>query len=688
MVSADVADDESTTGDRAREPDGGTGSTGVRGWLRVAEPRSSSRFLAVASVVPGLIVGSWVVVAFPLTALGLFRPAIVVPLVVAVAAVVLPLGLRLTRGVGGPGPRWPAMATAAVAIGFTVFAALTHSAHVVPRRDAGSYAQIGYWLAHHPSPFYRVPLAAFGTSPGQLGFASPAFYQHGATVVPQFMTGWPTMLAGAYWAGGWTGLLVLPAIMGGCAVLAAGGLAGRLMGARWAPLAAALTAAAWPVLRSAQETLSEPAALVVLAAGLCLLVDVVTAPRGTPGVGRVAFVAGLVLSAGELIRVDFGVDYAFVLPVIGWLWLTRRPGWWQFLAGSVIGGGLGMLDGAFVTRTYIHVNWSSVKLMLLLLAVMSVAVVAGAVLLRRYGTAWWRRVAPVAAAVVVLVEIGLFVRPYVSTDHSNADPGVRKFVANAQRALGLPVDGTRGYAENSLRWVAWYLGWVTLVAAGIGAVYLTWRVLRGQDRRWLPVLLPLLCTAVLTLVRPGITPDHPWADRRLVVEVLPCVALLATWTTAAVAARVRSRGWRVGAVTVLVAAFVVPMAVALTPVSVERTEQGELAATGQVCGTLGANDTVLLVDQQWMPIVRAQCGLPVAQLLHPSPATVARAAASVRAAGRTPVIAGSQTDSPTPLGLTAYARITLDTREDARELLRRPDSTLPLRLVFWAARPS
>jgi hypothetical protein len=52
------------------------------------------------------------------------------------------------------------------------------------------------------------------------------------------------------------------------------------------------------------------------------------------------------------------------------------------------------------------------------------------------------------------------------------------------------------------------------------------------------------------------------------------------------------------------------------------------------------------------------------------------------------VIAGSQTDDPAPLGLTAYARITLDTREDARELLRRPDSTLPLRLEFWAARPS
>jgi hypothetical protein len=691
VVSADVADDESTTGDRRREPGQDTGLTGVLRRLRTdsSDPElPGDRFLAVASVVPALLVGSWVVVAFPLAALGLFRPAIVLPLAVVVAAVVVPSGLRLTRP-GAGGVRWPGVATAAIAVGFTVFAALTHSGHVVPRRDAGSYAQIGYWLAHHPSPFYRVPLAAFGSTPGQLGFASPAFYQHGATVVPQFMTGWPTMLAGAYWAGGWTGLLLLPTIVGGCAVLAVGGLAGRVLGARWAPLAALLTAVAWPVLRSAQETLSEPAALVVLAGSVCLLVDVVVAANAARGAGGVAFVAGLVLSAGELIRVDFGVDYAFVLPVIGWLWLTGRRGWWQFLAGSVIGGGLGVLDGAFVTRTYIQVNWSSVKLMLLLLAAMAVAVVVGAPALRRYGTAWWRRrVPPVAAGVVVAAAVALFVRPYVSTDHSVTDPGVRTFVANAQRALGLPVDPSRGYAEDSLRWVAWYLGWVTVAAAGIGAVLLTWRVLRGRDRRWLPVLAPFLCPAVLFLVRPGITPDHPWADRRLVVEVLPAVALLATWTTAEVARRVRARNWRVGAVAVLVLAYLVPAAVALTPVSTQRTEQGEVGVTGRVCAALGRDDTVLLVDQQWMPVVRAQCGLPVAQLPHPTAATVAAAAASVRAAGRVPVVAGSQTDDPTPLGLSAYARITLDTREDARELVRRPDSTLPLRLVFWAARPA
>jgi hypothetical protein len=676
---------------------------------------AAGRFLYYASLLPALLATAWVVAAFPLAALGWFQPATVIPLTVLVAAVLLPFGLGLVRRstLILRGPWWSAAATAVIAVGFTVFAALTHSQHVIPRRDAGSYAQIGYWLAHHHGLVYRVPLAAFGSSPGQLGFASPAFYQHGATVVPQFMTGWPTMLAGAYWVGGWTGLLLLPTVVGGCAVLAVGGLAARLVGPRWAPLAALLTAGAWPVLRASQETLSEPLALLTLTAGACLLVDLVLANRKTGATGELAtatalrrrigrhcFALGVVLTGSELVRLDFGVDFAFVLPIVGWLWLTKRPGVLPFLAGSLVGGGLGVLDGAFVTRTYIRVNWSSVRLMLLLLALMAVAVVVAVLLLRRRGRSphdlrWWRRVPPIGLALALLAEIGLFVRPYVSTDHSTTDAGVRSYVESMQRNLHLPVDGTRGYAEQSLRWVAWYLGWLAVAAAGVAAVYLMWRVLRGRDLRWLPILLLYLCPAVLTLVRPGITPDHPWADRRLVVEVLPCVALLAVWTTARLARWTRSyrpsgavaRLVPAALVPVVIAGFLVPMGFALTPVAVERTEQGELATIAKVCEQLTPKDTVLLIDQQWMPIIRSQCGLPVAQLMHPSPKAVAKVAAGVRAAGRAPIIAGSQLDSPGPLHLTPYVRVLLNSHEDERQLVHRPDETTPLHLEFWAARP-
>lgn len=717
MYGVDVADERPTT---ARRPVNGIHRIG-RAIVPPPGPSFADRHdtdrgpggdrtgwvLSVASLVPAMLAMAWVVAGFPLAAFGLFEPGLMLPAFVVVAAVLVPLGLSLVRRSVHTmrGPWWAAAGTVTVAVGFTVFAALSSSAHVIIRRDAGAYAQIGYWLAHHGTPFYDVPLSAFGATPGLLGFASPAFYQDGLAIVPQFMTGWPELLAGADWAGGWTGLLVMPAIVGGCAILAVGGLAARLVGARWAPLAALLTACAWPVLRSSQETLSEPLALLALAASGCLLVDLVLAARkaGSGGVdagdlvlrGRLrrhCFALGLVLTASELVRLDFGIDFAFVLPVVAWLWLTRRPGVLPFLAGSLLGGGLGVLDAAYVTRPYVLVNWSAVRLMLELLAIMSVVAVAGVLLVRRHGRSpldlrWWRWVPPAGAGIVALVEIGLFVRPWVSTDHSTTDPSVFDYVMMLQHALGLPVDGSRGYAEQSLRWVAWYVGWPMVLAAGGAAVYLMWRVLRGRDLRWLPIMLVYLCSAVLVLLRPSITPDHPWADRRLVVEVLPCVVLLATWTTRALARRVRGRWLSRLVVVVVMVGFLVPEGIALTPVAVERTEQGEPEMIDRVCSTLAPNDVIMSIDQQWMPALREQCGLPVAQLLFLSPIAVDETAASIRATGKVPVVVGSQLDSPVPLGLRSTIDIALDSREDDRQLVRRPDTTVPLNLRFWAAFP-
>lgn len=677
----------------------------------------AGRLLGAASLVPALLATAWVLAAFPFAATGRFHLSIVAPVAVVFAAVLVPVGLSLVRrpAVAIRAPWWSVAAVAGIAVAFVVFAALTHSDHVIPRRDAGSYAQIGYWLARSGGLDYAVPLADFGPSPGLLGFASPAFYQPGDTVIPQFMTGWPTVLALAYRLGGWTGLLLAPTVIGGCAVLAVGGLAARLVGPRWAPLAAGLTAVAWPVLRSSQETLSEPLALLTLGAGACLLVDLVAATgAGERGarVHRHALATGLLLGSGELVRIDFGVDFAFVLPLVGWLWLTRRPGAPALLAGAVVGGLPGVLDCVYVTEPYVAVNWASVKLMLVLLAAMAVATAVAGVALRRHGGAvrerrWWRPVPAVGAGAVVLVGLGLFVRPWVSTDHSVTDPGIASFVATMQQRLGLPVDGSRGYAERSLRWVAWYVGWPLLVAAFVGGAILVWRVLRGRERRWLPVLLVYLCPAVLVLLRPGITPDHPWADRRLVVEVVPCVVLLGTWATAALVTwtlgllnnphleLVRSRRIRdlLGspatarvAGLLAVVAYLVPAGFALVPVSVERTEQGETALSAAVCGLLGPTDSVVLIDQQWMPVIRAECGLPVAQLVEPSPEAVARVTASIRAVGRTPVIAGSQVTDPGPLGLTPTGDLLLDSAEDQQRLVDRASGTQPLFLRFWSVR--
>ncbi|HEX3784078.1 MAG TPA: hypothetical protein VHX38_30855 [Pseudonocardiaceae bacterium] len=666
----------------------------------------AARLLAILSVLPALLATAWLVVAVPLAATGEFRPFLVVPLFVLCALVVIPLGLAVIRRhpVIGPTPWWPVLAVLAIAVGFAVFTAVTHSQQVVLRRDAGSYVQIGYLIAHHFGVDESLPTLAFGPAPGATTFASAAFYQSGNAIVPQFMTGWPSMLAGADWVGGWTGMLVLPAVVGGCGILAIGGLAARLLGARWAPLAAFLTAFAWPMLRVAQVTLSEPIGILLLAAGICLVVDLLG--TGQPAlIRRHAVATGLVLSVGELVRLDFGVDFALVLPVIGWCWVTRRPGVLPFIAGAVLGGALAFADGAFVTRPYVDANRSSVILMLALLVCSSVLTAGVAILLRRFGPdptrlRWWRPMPGLAAALVVLIGAALAIRPFVSTDHSNTDPGVIAFTENVQRNLGLPIDGTRGYAERSLQWVSWYLGWPLLGAALIAVAMLAWRLGRAREVRWLPVLAVYFGAAVLVLVRPAITPDHPWADRRLVTEVIPAMILFGTWTLAALLRLLRSR-WRsaetrrsavanrvlVGAGGLVLAVLVLgPMAIATIPLATARTEEGELAATAEVCGALRPNDSVVLVDGQWMPSIREQCGLPVALLTNPSVSAITQVERSIRAAGRIPVIAGSQLTDPATLHLAATTAVVLNTRTDQTELLRRPYTTDPLLLTFWLVR--
>jgi hypothetical protein len=687
--------------------------------------------LGALSIVPVLLFTAWVVASFPFAALGAFHAYFVVPLALLLAVLLVPAGLRLVSRTAAAidAPWWTVIATVAVAVGFAWFAAATHDQQIILRRDAGAYAQIGYWLAHHPRLTAVVPSSSFGPGGTDLAYNSAAFYERSGTIIPQFMTGWPTALAGAWWVGGWNGIFMLPAITGGCGILAISGLAARVIGARWAPLVALLTACAWPVLRVSQTTYSEPLAFLFLAGGMCLLTDLVMADSTRDVVRRPALVAGLLLSSGELVRVDFDVDFALILPIIAWLWVTRRPGTLPFVVGAAIGTALGLADALFVTRPYIDLNLSSVELMVALLVLMAGASIAGALFARRWGTAIaasprgrrLTRILPVAGVlVVVAVAAALLVRPYLTVDQSVRDGGVRLFIANAQKRLGLPIENNRGYAEQSLWWVSWYLGWPLIAAAGVGVAALVFRVLKGVERRWLPALLVYGGSSLLTLLRPGITPDHPWADRRLVVEVLPGLVLFASWTIARVTRAVRARlssalpaagdqapgtppagrvrRPRIGrAVAVhllptatlagLIALLLVPTVRATAPVAAKRTELGQLDAVETVCQALQPNDSVLMLDSLWIPNVRAQCRLPVAQLPDPSHDAILKAAASIRSVGRTPVIAATDADALKGQGFTPQMVVVLNTQQDDQQLVKRPTTTQPSKVEFWLARP-
>ena len=158
------------------------------------------------------------------------------------------------------------------------------------------------------------------------------------------MTGMPLVLAAAIWLGGIPAALVTTPLIGGCAVLSFGGLAGRLAGPRWAPAAAAILALSLPEQYTSRGSFSEPLAQVLLFGGLCLLADslVVKRPPARRALASalatqkdhaktrsrqdmvLAGLAGLALGLTILVRIDGLSDILPAVPFLGVLLAARR----------------------------------------------------------------------------------------------------------------------------------------------------------------------------------------------------------------------------------------------------------------------------------------------------------------------------------------------------------------------------
>nr|WP_221475252.1 hypothetical protein [Sphaerisporangium rubeum] len=646
----------------------------------------------------------------PLVAAGAYRP---------VAALLLAGGLALALGAMGGRVAWrgPALAVTAlqaIAVGgvasvSAVFNGLLRSEQLIVRRDPGTYAQYAVWLARHGGLPIPYDLAAFGGRPDPfLVFGSVGFYDHGGAVVPQFMPGAPVLDAVGYWAGGTQGMLWVPAVLGGLAVLVVGGVAARLVGGWWAVLAALAFAVALPVLYTSRTTFSEMPSLILLFGGLALTLDARRRPWA-------AALAGVVFGLAVVVRIDALRD---LLPVLGAAGLVaalrgsagRRAAYAAMgpplAAGVLAGAGLGLWAGYTLARPYLGYLSGSVRPLLGIAAItLALAVLCGAfgpaALARLTRPPRWPGTA--AAAGVALVVAAFAAWPLVATVRrvpTNPDDRMNAlFIAGIQKANGLPVDPSRLYTEQTLWWVIWYLGVPAVVLATLGAAVLVRRVLRGRDLAWALPLAIIAWSTVTTLWRPAITPDHPWASRRLVPVVIPGLILLAVWG----ARWLRDRAARSGRTpvrprVVAVAAsllLVVPAAVTSIGTAFTPAERGELAAIDGLCRQIPADASVLIVERatadRFTQVVRGMCGVPTAKVaavtgdLAP-PAVVRRLAAQVRAADRVPVVLAAESRQLIPYGPATLA-LRLRTRQDERSLVEAPDGTWSLAVDVWSVVP-
>ncbi|HEX3956423.1 MAG TPA: hypothetical protein VHZ03_07295 [Trebonia sp.] len=673
--------------------------------------------LARLSVAPTLIAAAFLLAGFPLLVLGWYRPAPVIVLTVIVAAVIVPLGLGRLPGLrpgraasvdarfwAQPGdsgepdarrtPWWPVVSVLVIAVAFFAFNAVYHSQFLIISRDPAAYMQFATWIAGHGSLPISTSLAAFGGAKG-ITFGGFAMYQVGNTVVPQFMAGQPMALAVGFWLGGVNAALLLAPLFGALTVVVFGGLVGRLVGARWAPLAALVYAVSEPLMFTSRSTYSEPLATIVFLGGLSLVIDSLRTGQGAAalsvasGSGGVlsglrarvagwdsarvlALLGGLGLGVSLLVRIDSPADVLPIIPYLGLMLLRRQRQAVPIIIGMAIGWVWGWYDAIFVSFEYVFGKSpagnrdSSLPLVGLIAVVLIVTVAA---------YRWLRRRMRVAGGLPQVGEhwylprwlpVFLVILPFVV------------LAGFAVRGHDVKED----YSLLTLHWVYWYLGGPGIALAAIGAAFLCYGCVRGRYPAWALPLMIFSWSIVFFLYRPGITPDQPWASRRLVPVVLPGFILLASWAMAWACGKLR-RGevpgasrlgalatWLTGSRRGLTAAgvasvcavlLIVPTALGARGTALKRTYTNEVAAIYGLCAQIPSNASVVIIDgpmaDRWDETIRGMCDVPVARFpdnknVYKDPAArpvlVNNAIASIERIGRRPVlIAGTQAELAT-----------------------------------------
>jgi hypothetical protein len=693
------------------------------------------------TVLPALLVAAWLLPAFPLLLAGRLsaRPMVFmfVPLAAALcyfAVRQLPAAWPSFRKTERPAPWWALAATVAVAVVFTAWQLAERTEQIIFLRDPATYLEVGYWIAHHGILPIPDSVAAFGGPHPGLSFASVNYYPRGSGIVPQFMTGTPLVLAAAFWLGGMNAAVLATPVIGGCAVLAFGGLAGRLAGPRWAPAAAAVLALSLPEQYTSRASFSEPLAQVLLFGGLCLLADSLVVNRGARGHARsadwpnqdrvLAGLAGLALGLTILVRIDGLSDILPAVPFLGVMLAARRRQAVPFGAGLVAGVGYGLADGYLKSRPYLDLEAPSLRPLALIVAVTILATLAGvAVTASRRARDTARRVLAakvvrwlpaVAAILVVLIFVGFAVRPLVQTVAGETDPTSIAYVTELQKLAHLPIDGRRQYYEDSLYWVIWYLGVPAVLLGAFGlallakrctSALLTWKDPAAAARIWALPLMMAIWVIVTVLYRPAVAPDQPWASRRLVPFVLPGLILGAIWA----AGWLKDQAARLGRTRVTagivagccVASLVIPTA--LTTLDLGFTEKqgltahgmafrkigtGEITAVNGLCRAIGPGASVVILDSltadRFAQVVRGICDTPAAVLDHPTKAEVQSVVQGILGVGRRAVLLAENQDEITGYTVVPPREVVnLLTTQEAHNLTSPPTRTWLIHYTAW-----
>jgi hypothetical protein len=549
----------------------------------------------------------------------------------------------------------PALGMCFVAVGAAAWNALYAGHNVVVGSDPGVYLVAGRWLASHHS--LVVPAGAPWAGKGAFSVFSPGMYtMPKGTLQFQFAHMMPVLLAEGHKLGGDWLMFRVPALLNALALCAIYATGCRLIRRPWLVLVAVTAlAVCLPQLYFSRDTFSEPATQVLLWGGIWMLLRAYETRQVSLGL-----VAGLLIGGTLMTRID-GVAYLIPLPLlaaVGWLGCRAEDRrallrlYTAVLIGVLPTAILGTVDVQRRSTAYYLALRHEVVHLYLALALSGLAGVAAVLVATIWpATLAWtkarRRAISVAAGWVIVggLVLAWAIRPAGPTVLLGGGAGTA--ISAQQKAEGLPVH-PETYAEQTVQWISWYLGPVTMGLGIAGLCVLTVLVIRRGSPTALVLLAMAAPLTILYLWNPSITPLQIWAMRRFVPASLPLFVLAAAAALHAAASARWSAGnaWSrrilaVGAVGML--AF--PLGTTL-PVGKFQVQANYLPAVDHICDTIGPNAAVLIPAKDpgilLMQTLRDWCGVPVAALEGPmSPEQLHATAATLRSAGRTLWLVGT-----------------------------------------------
>ncbi len=589
--------------------------------------------------------------------LAAFRPSTVLPLAAALTAtgwILGPKGQRDSRSALGG-----ALALGGAALWF--LANLRWAAeYLIVRRDPGFLTLSAMWLTDHPST--DIPAGGAITAAGGLtnvvAEAREAWNLNGDMIQPQGAKMLPALAAIGGWMNGESGVLAANLAIGAIGLLAVYVLARRMMG----PIAALVPALGLSLTVShiwlSRAAYTEPITMVLLVAALAWAWQGVEEGRIFPLVA-----AGVASGSTYLARVDgplFSLGVAAGVAVALAVCRTGSLRWRSaaFIAFAGAQAALTVAGNASLwrwSRAYIERLGSESRDLLLAygltVGVLVLAAVAAAVAsVLRQSTALRNRPALATAPArgagrgfarrarallpgamgwfTLLLLLALASRPLWMTAHTAPNDFQVEYVAWVQKAQGLPIDGTRTYAENTITWVSYYLTWPVVLLGFVGFALAARRLGRGTAV-WAIPLAGLLVPSLLYIIRPAIMPDQSWAIRRLAPSLVVGLLLLA-----AVAWQAAIRRWsgpRVARATwphrVSIALAILIAASPLTTwISVSQPSGWRLGATSAIwlaeqrgareqvdtlCSYVDGRPVVLVGTASHFGTIRVACDVPI-----------------------------------------------------------------------------